>query len=588
MCGIAGFMSNRGAAPDEAVLDALEAALAHRGPDGAGRFRAGGFAMVQRRLAIIDLEGGDQPLYEPDGAALVANAEIYDYIEQRVALDGASFATDSDCEVPLHLYRRDGPRFADSLRGMYAIALYDPLTEQLFLARDPFGIKPLYYLETGEGLAFASEPQALFAAGLGQPKIHRSARDAFFQLQFTPGRETIFEGVNRVLPGETLVVAKGRIVERLRRIALPEGGPESCGEADALAALDAALEDSVMVHQRADVPYGMFLSGGIDSAALLTMMARLNDRPVRAFTVGFPDSEAVHDERDHAKAVARALGAEHVEVEFREDDFWSLLPRVAAALDDPVADYAALPTFKLAAAASDLKVVLTGEGGDELFAGYGRYRSILKPWWRGGKAFRSRGIFDRLGILRDSPVGWRDEIAAAEATEARHGRSPLQVVQAVDCADWLPHDLLTKIDRCLMAHGVEGRTPLLDPAVAVVAFRLPDNLKIQGSKGKWLLRRWLAEHRPEAKPFSRKRGFTVPVAEWIARRGKRLAPLIAAQPGVAEVCRAGAVESLFADPRGRRHGFAAWLLLFYGLWHQRHVLGVAPVGDVFETLDTVA
>ena len=588
MCGIAGFMSNRGAPPDEAVLDALDAALAHRGPDGAGRFRAGGFAMVQRRLAIIDLEGGDQPLYEPDGAALVANAEIYDYIEQRVALDGVSFATDSDCEVPLHLYRRDGPRFADSLRDMYAIALYDPLTEQLFLARDPFGIKPLYYLETGEGLAFASEPQALFAAGLGEPKLRRRARDAFLQLQFTPGRETIFEGVNRVLPGETLVVAKGRIVERLRRAALPEGGPESCSEADALAALDAALEDSVMVHQRADVPYGMFLSGGIDSAALLTMMARLNDRPVRAFTVGFPDSDAIHDEREHARVVARALGAEHVEVEFREDDFWSLLPRVAAALDDPVADYAALPTFKLAAAASDLKVVLTGEGGDELFAGYGRYRSILKPWWRGGKAFRSRGIFDRLGILRDSPVGWRDEITAAEATEARPGRSPLQVVQAVDCADWLPHDLLTKIDRCLMAHGVEGRTPLLDPAVAAVAFRLPDNLKIQGSKGKWLLRRWLAEHRPEAKPFSRKRGFTVPVAEWIARRGKRLAPLIAAQPGVAEVCRAGAVESLFADPRGRRHGFAAWLLLFYGLWHQRHVLGVAPVGDVFDTLDTVA
>ena len=294
----------------------------------------------------------------------------------------------------------------------------------------------------------------------------------------------------------------------------------------------------------------MFLSGGVDSAVLLTMMARLNDRPVRTYTVGFPDSDAVHDERDHAKVVARALGAEHIEVEFREDDFWSLLPRVAAALDDPVADYAALPTFKLAAAASDLKVVLTGEGGDELFAGYGRYRSILKPWWRGGKAFRSRGIFDRLGILRDSPVGWRDEIAAAEATEARHGRSPLQVVQAVDCADWLPHDLLTKIDRCLMAHGVEGRTPLLDPAVAAVAFRLPDNLKIQGSKGKWLLRRWLAEHRPEAKPFSRKRGFTVPVAEWIARRGKRLAPLIAAQPGVAEVCRAG-TEIGRAAGRGR-------------------------------------
>ena len=584
MCGIAGFMSNCGISPADAMLDALEAALAHRGPDGAGRFRAGDFAMVQRRLAIIDLEGGDQPLYEPKGAALVANAEIYDYIEQRVVLDGAAFATQSDCEIPLHLYRRDGVRFAETLRGMYAIALYDPMVERLFLARDPFGIKPLYYLETAEGFAFASEPQALFAAGLATPALNVRARDAFFQLQFTPGRETIYQGVKRVLPGETLVVAKGRIVERLRRQALPEGGPIPCTESDAIAALDAALEDSVAVHQRADVPYGMFLSGGVDSAALLTMMARLNDRPVRAYTVGFPDAGSIHDEREHARAVARALGAEHVEVEFREADFWALLPAVAAALDDPVADYAALPTFKLAAAASDLKVVLTGEGGDELFAGYGRYRSMLRPWWRGGKAFRSRGVFDKLGILRQDPIGWRDEIAAAEATEAREGRSPLQVVQAVDCADWLPHDLLTKLDRCLMAHGVEGRTPLLDPAVAAVAFRLPDSMKIHGAKGKWLLRRWLAERLPEAKPFSRKRGFTVPVAEWIAHRGKRLAPLIAAQPGVHEVCRKDAVERLFADPRGRRQGFAAWLLLFYGLWHQRHMLGVTPGGDVFETL----
>ena len=266
MCGIAGFMSTRGISPADAMLDALEAALAHRGPDGAGRFRAGDFAMVQRRLAIIDLEGGDQPLYEPKGAALVANAEIYDYIEQRVVLDGAAFATQSDCEIPLHLYRRDGVRFAETLRGMYAIALYDPMVERLFLARDPFGIKPLYYLETAEGFAFASEPQALFAAGLASPALNVRARDAFLQLQFTPGRETIYQGVKRVLPGETLVVAKGRIVERLPRRALPEGGPLPCTESDALAALDAALEDTVAVHPRADVPYGLFPSRGGDRA----------------------------------------------------------------------------------------------------------------------------------------------------------------------------------------------------------------------------------------------------------------------------------------------------------------------------------
>ena len=175
-------------------------------------------------------------------------------------------------------------------------------------------------------------------------------------------------------------------------------------------------------------------------------------------------------------------------------------------------------------------------------------------------------------------------IAAAEATEDRGGRSPLQVIQAVDCADWLPHDLLTKVDRCLMAHGVEGRTPLLDPAVAAVAYPLPDALKLRDGKGKWLLRRWLAARCPEAEAFAPKRGFTVPVADWIARQGARLGPLVANQPGIAEACRVDAVTALFQKPRGRRQGFAAWVLLFYALWHHRHVLGQAPEGDVFDVL----
>ncbi|MFQ5784191.1 MAG: asparagine synthase (glutamine-hydrolyzing) [Alphaproteobacteria bacterium] len=587
MCGIAGFMGRSGAGPDETALDALAVALAHRGPDGGGRYRGGALGMAQTRLAVIDLETGDQPLYGPGGEALVANAEIYDYVEQRAALAGAAdFATNSDCETPLHLYRRDGVRFAEGLRGMYAIALYDPAAERLLLARDPFGIKPLYYLETDDGLAFASEPQALFAAGLATPKLNPAARDRLFQLQFTTGRETVFAGVNRVRPGETLVVSAGRIVERLNRRALPEDGPADWSEAEAMRRLDSALEDSVHVHRRADVPYGMFLSGGIDSSALLALMAQLDDRPVRAFTVGFSGA-AGEGEREHARMIARKLGAEHVEVAFGEADFWRLLPEVAACLNDPAADYAALPTYKLAAiAAQELKVVLTGEGADELFAGYGRYRSAIRPWWRGGKAFRGRGLLDRLGLLREPSTGWRDDITAAEATEARPGRSRLQVAQAVDCVDWLPHDLLTKIDRCLMAHGLEGRTPYLDPVVAEVAFRLPDSLKINGRRGKWLLRRWLAARLPEARPFAPKRGFTVPAAEWIAAADPRLGPLVAAQPGVAEACHGERVIALFRNIRNRREGFAAWLLLFYALWHRRHIEGCAPVGDVLETLAT--
>jgi asparagine synthase (glutamine-hydrolysing) len=219
-----------------------------------------------------------------------------------------------------------------------------------------------------------------------------------------------------------------------------------------------------------------------------------------------------------------------------------------------------------------------------LFAGYGRYRSVLRPWWAGGRMPRRRGNLDGLGVLRADLAGWRDGIAAAEAREAGSARSALQVAQAVDCADWLPNDLLGKLDRCLMAHGVEGRTPFLDTEVADFAFRLPDDLKIRDRLGKWLLRRWVDEHVPAANAFAKKQGFTVPVGEWIARRGTTLGPLVAAQPGVAEVCEPAAVIRLFGHARERRLGFGAWTLLFYALWHRHHVLRRPPAGDVFAAL----
>jgi asparagine synthase (glutamine-hydrolysing) len=254
-------------------------------------------------------------------------------------------------------------------------------------------------------------------------------------------------------------------------------------------------------------------------------------------------------------------------------------------MDDPAADYATLPTYMLAAAARavGLKVVLCGEGGDELFAGYGRYRSIVRPWWLGGRTMRRKGTFDGLGVLREASVGWRDGIGATEITETRTDRTRLQVAQAVDCADWLPHDLLAKLDRCLMAHGVEGRTPFLDPLVANLAFRLPDRLKLRQGKGKWLLRRWLDRAMPEAGAMAPKRGFSVPVAQWIHGEGARLGPLVAAQPGIAEIADAAAVAKLFRDPR-KHAGFAAWTLLFYALWHRRHVRGLPADGDVFHCL----
>ena len=589
MCGIAGIMTAEGYAPDGVILTALQAALAHRGPDGTGQYLGDDVGLAHARLAIIDLQTGNQPIQSPDGTTLIANAEIYNYLELREDMAEVPWQTRSDCEPALYLYRRDGIDFAEQLRGMYAIAIHDPGSGQLLLARDPFGIKPLYYAEGDFGFAFASEPAALIGAGLQSVGLAQRPMNELLQMQFTTGRGSIFEGIYRVLPGETLVIAQGRIVDRRRRTALPLAPPRAMDEATALAGLERVLMDSVEVHQRADVPYGMFLSGGIDSSALLTLMARLNDHPVKAFTVGFSGTKA-HDERAQAQAVARQLGAEHHEINFDESDFWRLLPQVAACLDDPAADYAVLPTYKLAATAKEagLKVVLSGEGGDELFAGYGRYRDAQRPWWVGGpRTMRRTGRFDRLGVLRQAPDTWRDGIHAAESTLGAAGLSRLQLAQAIDCAAWLPNDLLIKLDRCLMAHGVEGRTPFLDVKVADFAFRLPDELKLRDGKGKYLLRRWLANSNPMAKPFARKQGFTVPVAEWIKGRGSELGPLVAAQPGIEAIARPDQVTALYKKG-GKRQGFAAWTLLFYALWHRRHILGAEPQGDVFQTLATPA
>lgn len=593
MCGIAGIMTVDGRLPDAATLDAMAGSLAHRGPDGQGRHVAGDVGLVQVRLAIIDLTTGDQPIFAstPAGAraAIIANAEIYNFVELRAAMKEVAFTTRSDCEPPLHLYLRHGVDFARHLRGMYAIAIHDPDAGQLVLARDPFGIKPLYYAETDAGFAFASEPHGLVEAGWVKPSVRTASRDELLQLQFTTGRATVFDGIQRVLPGETLVIRAGRVVERRHLDALPPDRPIPRSTADALVELDRVLMNSVAVHQRSDVPYGMFFSGGIDSSALLAMMVRLNERPVRAFTAGFPGT-GVHDERDHARAVAGAVGADLVDVAFTEDDFWRLLPEIAAAMDDPAADYAVLPTYKLAQAAKadGLKVVLSGEGGDELFAGYGRYRAADHRW-PFARPMRRKGILDGLDVLRDEGHRrpWRAGIADAERAAARIGVTRLQALQAVDCADWLPNDLLIKLDRCLMANGVEGRVPFLDPEVAGFAYRLPDALKTHRGLGKWILRRWLETGLPASRPFSRKRGFTVPVGDWMIGRGGTLGPLVARQAGVAEVCRPDAVESLFTSGK-RRHAKAAWTLLFYALWHRRHMMGLPPAGDILETLAATA
>jgi asparagine synthase (glutamine-hydrolysing) len=584
MCGIAGLILSSGAPPpDSAVLSKMIDSLRHRGPDGSGHAVVGRVALAHNRLAIIDLVTGDQPLFA-GAATLVANGEIYNYRELRAAMPGVNFATNSDCEPPLYLWLKDGADYAQHMRGMYAVAIHERTTRTVTLTRDAFGIKPLYTAQVAGGMAFASEPRALLESGLVARKIRVRAREELLQLQFTTGADTIFEGIQRVLPGETLTCSEGRIVDRRRIAAIPEGGPENIDEDAALKRLDRALEESVDLHRRSDVPYGMFLSGGIDSATIIALMARLNKEPVVAFTAGF-DAPGAADERQHAETVAKAVGAHHVSIEVNEKMVWDHLPEIVACMDDPVADYAIVPTWFLARRArQDVKVVLSGEGGDEIFGGYDRYRRAMRPWWLGGQTPWSYGSFDKVDVLREKPSGWRDGMAAAEARIAEKGYSRLVAAQALDIEDWLPHDLLLKLDRCLMAHAIEGRTPFLDKGVAEAAFRLPDGMKVRGGMGKWILRKWLEKNLPVARPFAPKQGFTVPVGEWIKGRGAELGKLVAAQPGIQEIAHPDRVEALFGNIYRWRQGFVCWKLLFYALWHRRHIMGLEPVGDVFATL----
>jgi asparagine synthase (glutamine-hydrolysing) len=322
------------------------------------------------------------------------------------------------------------------------------------------------------------------------------------------------------------------------------------------------------------VPYGLFLSGGIDSSALLALMRRATGSRIQVLTVGWEGGGALDESRE-AERLARIMGADCHRLEMTARDFWTLAPRIAAAIDDPTADAAVLPSWMLGRAARQdgLKVTLCGEGADELFGGYSRYRKRRAPWRWIARAPRSHGIFGEPAAL----TGWRDGIAAAERA-AGAGRSPMQAAQGVDIAEWLPNDLLVKLDRTLMVHGVEGRTPFLDPVVAEFAFRLPDALKTGARFGKLLLRDWLAGAFPQAGAYARKKGFKPPVGRWMAARATELGELVAAHPALAGLVPRDTVRATFAAAEQAPQ--PAWSLLFTALWHGRHVLGIDPGGDV--------
>ncbi len=565
MCGIAGILGVTDPQAAEREVRAMIERIAHRGPNGIRVESGPGWCVAHARLSIIDLEGGWQPLHAA-GSTIIGNGEIYNYIELTEEFGlGDKLATGSDFEPLLHLYALEGEKAFERLRGMYAFCLIGG-DGRTWLVRDGFGIKPLHTTQAEQGIAFASESGA-FADELPSP-----AAEAVEQvLALGYGIDDISgRWIDRQSPG---IITRWNVQGETVGVGVldweaPGRAPPPNDDKTALERLDRILEDSVKVHQRSDVPYGLFLSGGIDSTTIATLMSRLNERPVTAFTCGFDAPEA-RDERGAAERVAKTLNLDWRETTFGEEDFWRIAPQVARFLDDPTTDYACLPTYKLAEAAKGtLTVVLSGEGGDELFGGYGRYRRALRPSWLGGRPAEPQ--ID-APFLKDKGAAvlarWR------QAAEAPDDYTPLQQAQYADIVTWLPNDLLLKLDRMLMAHGLEGRTPFLDREVAAFAFNLPDRMKVRGKYGKYILRKWLERHCPAAEPWAKKKGFTVPVASWIAPRAGDLGPRIADVRGVAEVCDVEAVRAVFTDEKQAHN---RWPLLFFALWSLIHVEGADP------------
>jgi asparagine synthase (glutamine-hydrolysing) len=582
MCGIAGLIRPRGAGRDLAgTVAAMTAALTHRGPDHGGLWTdlAAGVGLGHRRLAILDLSpSGHQPMVSTSGRlVLTYNGEIYNCRELRRELEsrGVGFRGSSDSEVLLAALERFGVDGALArIAGMFAFALWDRQHRRLTLARDHLGIKPLYWAHEADELAFASELRGLAARPLFSPVIDRDALAAYARWNYVPAPHAIFEGVRKLRPGHLVSLDRhGRLEERpFWRLAevVRERTPARAArpnEPEALAGLRAVLTETVRQQMAADVPLGALLSGGVDSSAVVALMQAASPRPVATFTIGYDDP--AFDEASQARAVAAWLGTAHHELHVSAQDAMAAITRLPEIYDEPFADSSQIPTALVAAfAGSRVKVCLTGDGGDELFAGYDRYRWAAAVRHRLGwlPAPLRRAAAGALGALPSrlwqAALGWHpgrrqdgtrlaERIARlglllaadGEAALYRSGQSrwpapealvtggaepddlawaavrdmPLSFVgrqQAADLLRYVPDDLLTKLDRASMAVGLEARVPLLDHRVVEYYFGLPDRLKRRG-RGKYLLRRLLYEHVPAALIDRPKRGFRAPLASWL-------------------------------------------------------------------------
>ncbi len=568
MCGINGiaYSSSSGRTVDPNVLVRMRDRIAHRGPDDAGIFVDGNIGLGHRRLSIVDLAGGGQPMANVHGTCVIVyNGEVYDHAEHRPGLieRGYAYQTNSDTETILHLYEELGTRCLEKLRGMFAFAIWNKRSRELFLARDRFGVKPLYYVHDENGsLFFASEIKSLLETGSVKARLNYAALPEQLANHGTARDETLFEGVRRLLPGHFLIWKDGNVtVKRYWDLSFEPKEPVESEEQTVAEWLE-LFRESVRLRLMSDVPLGMFLSGGIDSSAIAAVMSELVDQPIKTFSVGFKESEA--NEFEFARMVARKFGTEHHEVTITPEQFFSELPKLVWHEDEPLGFEASVPLYFVSKLAQEhVKVVLTGEGSDETLAGYGRYSKALALMQYGEKyealtpgplrsAVRSGvaalpGVlnrklkrtflsldadieslyFDNFAIFGSSA---QQELLTDQVAERIGPGGPytnlhgwLAETDAEDILDQLLyvdtktylHELLMKQDQMSMAASIESRVPFLDHKLVEFTARLPQRMKLRGRDTKWILRKAMRGVLPSEILDRPKMGFPVPMARWL-------------------------------------------------------------------------
>jgi asparagine synthase (glutamine-hydrolysing) len=629
MCGIAGIVArDPGARVDRCRLARMRDALTHRGPDGSGLLVDGPVGLAHTRLAIVDVARGEQPMSnETQDVWVVFNGEIYNHADLRPGLQakGHCYRTRCDTETIVHLYEEQGDAAVEQLRGMFAFAIWDRPRQRLVLARDRLGIKPLYYRLTDSELLFASEIKALLAADGTRAEFNEAVLPEFLSTRFVSGEETFFRGVRKLLPGHVLSWSPGEAPESRRYWQLPDPAPRSAPPATP-ADLRERLETAVASHLMSDVPLGVFLSGGIDSSALAALAARATRDPLQTFAVGFAEAEA--NELPYARMVADHIGADHREITVTPDAFFEALPHAVWHEDEPMAFTSSVPLFALARLARQhVKVVLTGEGADELFLGYNRYRvtrwnaRLGQAYWAAvpGPARRAirdavrtlpaplarvarrtfvglepglRGVYhenfavfplpvqERLLRRRDLLDG-RDPYATQTAyfDEAEGGL--LDRIGRAELQSYL-HELLMKQDQMSMAASIESRVPFLDDRLVEHVVAMPAQVKLPRWETKGLLRAAVRDLLPAPILTRRKMGFPVPLGGWL--RG-RFAPVVeefvlGARASARGYFDPAALRQLVAEHASGRtpQTDALWLLINLEIWHRLFVDGEQPAG----------